>query len=224
MNKKLIIPLLAVVICTRTLSAQVADDFNGSSINSSLWNTFVTSFGNSAISESSGSAHFVNGAWLTTVEQFPNASVSGRFTISGWEYDRFKVLVRSDGTTIDNHWQDRIGGLGIQFTSGADPDYGPSQTLQLWNFQTGTLLATAGPTINMNTPYDFLIADSGTAISVFINNSPTAALTFATSTSYGNYVELGNREKAAGAGPPPYHLDLDSISIVPEPTSALLIG
>ncbi|MBI3850955.1 MAG: hypothetical protein HY298_11865 [Verrucomicrobia bacterium] len=186
----------------------LTDDFNGASINPALWSTFVTSFGNSSISESSGNVRFVNGSWLTTVAQFPNASVSGRFRISGWEYDRFKVLVRSDGTRVDTNSQVRIGGIGIQFTSGSNPDYGASQTLQLWNFQTGTFLAAAAPTIDMNTYYDFLITDSGSMISVFLSNSPIAILSFSSTTTYGNYIEFGNREQAAGSGPPPYYLDL----------------
>jgi hypothetical protein len=217
---------LACVCSTNTYAQSLNDDFNDGVINTSLWSTFFTSFGNSSLSESSGNMTFGNGAWLTTVAQYPNATISGSFSITGWEYDRFKVVLRSDGTTIDDHWQTRIGGLGIQFTSGANPDYGPSQTLQLWDFQTGTLLASAAPTINMNTSYDFLIADSGSAISVFLGNSPTPVLSYLTSLSYGNYVEIGNREQGAGSGPPPYYVNLDYVSItaVPEPSALSLVG
>ena len=224
MKTKITTCLLALCLWGTNSNAQLYDDFNGSAVNPALWSTFYPSFGNSGITESGGNVRFLNGSALTTVSQFPNPTISGRFRISGWEYDRFKVLFRSDGTTIDSHWQTRIGGLGVQFTSGANPDYGTSQTLQLWNFQTGTLLATAAPTINMNTFYDFLITDSGSQISVFLNNAPTPVLSFFTSTSYGNYVEFGNREQAAGSGPPPYYLDLDFVSIVPEPSSFLIFG
>jgi hypothetical protein len=204
--------------------AQLSDDFNDGVINPSLWTTFLTGFGNSSIAESSGNVRFVNGSWLTTIAQFQNASVSGRFQLSGWEYDRFKVLIRSDGTTIDNNWQTRIGGVGIQFTAGTNPDYGPSQTLQLWNFKTGTLLASASPAIGMNTYYDFLITDDGNQISVFLSNNPNAILTYSTSASYGNYIEFGNREQAAGSGLTPYYLDLDFVSIVPEPSALALLA
>jgi len=223
MKTKLALCLALVSVWTANTNAQLFDDFNDGTLNPSLWNTFNPSFGNSSLSESGGNLRFVNGAAIITTAQFANPTISGRFRISGWEYDRFKVLLRSDGTTIDTHWQSRIGGLGIQFTSGSNPDYGSAQTLQLWNFRTGTLLTTAAPTINMNTWYDFTIADSGSLISVFLNNSATPALSYATTTSYGNYVEFGNREQAAGSWPPPYYLDLDYLVIVPEPNALALI-
>lgn len=224
MKTKLAFCLAVISIWTANSNAQLFDDFNDGTLNTSLWSTFSTSFGNSSLSESGGNLRFGNGSAIITTSQFVNPTISGRFRISGWEYDRFKVLIRSDGTMIDTHWQSRIGGLGIQFTSGSNPDYGSSQTLQLWNFRTGTLLTSAAPTISMNTWYDFTIADSGSQISVFLNNSATPTLTYVTTTSYGNYVEFGNREQAAGSWPPPYYLDLDFVSVVPEPNTLTLFS
>jgi hypothetical protein len=226
-NNSVMKKLLSLSLCCLAavnINAQLFDDFNDGVIDAGQWSTFYPSFGNSSLLESSGDLRFHNGAWITSVWQFQNPTITGRFSINGWAYDRFKVILRSDGVTIDNHWQTRIGGLGIQFTSGANPDYGVSQTLQLWNFQTGTLLATAAPTINMGTAYDFSITDSGSAISVYLNNSPVPVLTYATSLSYGNYVEFGNREQAAGSGPPPYYVNLDYVSIVPEPSSLAILA
>jgi hypothetical protein len=214
--------LLALCFAALSLKAQLLDDFNDGTIDSSKWSVWLPSTPNQGLTEASGNARFHNGAALITTSYFENASISGRFKISGWEYDRFKVIIRSDGVTVDTHWQERIGGLGIQFTSGSNPDYGASQTLQLWNFQTGTLLTSAAPIISMNTYYDFLITDSGSEIKVFLGDLLNPALSFSTTTSYGNKIEFCNRSQLLG-WPSPYYSDLDFVSIVPEPSSFAIL-
>lgn len=225
--KSTLLPSLALCLAMPcgTKAGTLFDDFNDGVINPSLWSVWLPAVPNRGATESGGYLQLFNGASLITASPFANASVSGRFRISGWDYDRFNVIVRSDGTSVDNHWQERIGGLGIQFTAGSDPDYGSSQTLQLWDLRTGTRLATAAPTINMNTYYDFLVTDSGTEIKVYLNDLVNPALTFSTSTSYGDMIEFHNRTQLL-AGPPPYYLDLDFLSItqIPEPTSLFPFG
>jgi len=207
-------------------SQALVDEFNDGSINASVWKTFYPSFGNSALTAGGGVMTFQNGAFLTTVNQFNNPTVSGRFSFAGWAYDRLKVIIRSNGSSIDSNWQTPISGIGIQFTPSSNPDYGSSKTIQFWDFTTATQLASAAVTINMNTFYDFRIVDNGNLISVFLNNSVTPDFTYATNLNYGSYVQIGNREQAAGFGPPPYYVQLDTISVsasVPEPSSLSLL-
>ena len=203
----------------------LVDNFNGTTINTSVWNTFNPSFGNGGLSQSSGVLTFRNGSYVTTVNEFNMPIISGRFSFSGWEYDRFNILLRSDGVSIDSGWQVPIGGLRVQFTPSSNPDYGASQTLHFYDLPNGyNQLGSAAPYIAMNTYYDFKIVDTGNLISVFWDNNTTPIFSYATSVSYGNIIQIGNREQAAGSGPPPYFANLDWISIIPEPSSLSLLA
>jgi len=201
------------------------DNFNGSTINTSVWNTFNPSFGNGGLSESSGVLTFRNGSYITTVNEFNMPTISGRFSFSGWEYDRLKIILRSDGT-MDSYWQEPVGGLRVEFTPSSNPDYGASSTLHFYDLPNGNgynMIGSAAPDIAMNTYYDFKIVDSGNLISVFWDNNPTPIFSYATSVSYGNFIQIGNRAQSAG-WPPPYFANLDYISIIPEPSSLSLLA
>jgi hypothetical protein len=198
------------------------DNFDGSLINISNWTPSYRSYGNSAITLSSGIAKFKNGAFITTVSNFSNPTITGRFSFSGWEYDRFQVLFRCDGTRIDS--QIPNNGIGIQITPSSNPDFGSSKTVQFFDFNTFTALAVAAPQINLNTFYDFKINDDGNNIKVYITDMTNPLFTYSTFKTYGNKVQFGNREQAAGSSPPPYYLNIDSLSIVPEPSALSLLS
>lgn len=203
----------------------LVDDFNGNTINTSVWNIFNPGFGNGSLSESSGVLTFKNGSYITTANEFNMPVISGKFSFSGWEYDRFNILLRSDGVTIDSGWQDPIGGLMVQFTPSSNPDFGATQTLHFYDLPSGyNQLGTAAPFIAMNTYYDFKIVDTGNLISVFWDNNTTPIFSYSTSVSYGNFIQIGNREQAAGSWPPPYYANLDWISIIPEVSSLSLFA
>ncbi|NDC24585.1 MAG: PEP-CTERM sorting domain-containing protein [Proteobacteria bacterium] len=171
---------------------------------------------------SSGIATIKNGAFITTVSNFSNPTINGRFSFSGWEYDRFQILFRSDGTRIDS--QIPNNGIGVQITPSSNPDFGSSKTVQFFDFNTFTALAIAAPQINLNTFYDFKIIDDGNNIKVYITDMSSPLFTYSTFKTYGNKVQFGNREQAAGSWPPPYYLNIDSLSIIPEPSALSLLA
>jgi hypothetical protein len=205
----------------------IRDDFDDNQVNSPLWRTFFPSFNNASLVESDNKICFINGPFLITANQYVSNSISGRFNITGWNYDRFHVMIRSDGTTIDSHWQTRIGGLGVQFTTSSNPDFGPSKSVQLWDYQTDSLLAYASSYVTLDTPNDFVVNDDGNNISVTLNG--VTVLNYSTTISYGNYIEVGNRDMLSMPSQV-YFVDLDFLQInsmteivsVPEPSNAAL--
>jgi len=221
---KIILILILIKGATfNTFADSLLDQFDGPLINSSDWNISFTSYGNSAVEQNAGLLTIKNGAFLTAKNPFGNPTISGKFSFTGWEYDRFQVIFRSDG--IQNDSQFPLNGVGVQFTPSSNPDFGSSKTVQFFNYNNFTTLASASPTISMNTFYEFKITDNGSNISVFLENMVVPLFSYSTSSTYGDMVQIRNREQAAGSWPPPYFLNLDYVSIqgVPEPSSLSLI-
>ncbi len=224
--KKLLLVAMAATLINHNSIGQVFDDFEDGVFNSGLWNTYLPNYGTAGFSESGGKLHFVNGALVSPKQSVANATIEGRFRISGWNYDRFAVLFRSDGS-IDSHWQSPWGGIGVRFTLSDNPDYGPTQTIQIRNFkydydESLAVLASSGFSLSANTYYDFKIVDDGFNISVYMNGATTPTLSVSTLLDYGDTIQFGNRSQMHG-WPPPYNMDLDYISIVPEPSVFAII-
>ena len=200
------------------------DNFNVSSINTSLWTIYNTPTGNSSVTEAGGNATFINGAGLMTVANFADASVSGSFQFTGDNDDRFSIISRFDGTSFDPHWQDPSSGIQIQFAPSSNPSPN-NPSLQINDLALGTSLASANPEIDMDTYYNFLITDSGSVINVFLGGSSNPVLSAETTASYGSTIGIFNREQLDVGGP--QHettLDYISISEVPEPSTFCLYG
>ena len=210
----------AIVLATNVSAQQFTDNFDGLSLDSSTWNSFFPSFGNSEITVGSGLATIKNGAYITTKAQFNDPTIIARFSFAGWEYDRFSVLLRSDGSRID--WQFPNNGVGLLISASSNPDFG-STTVQFFNYTSFVTLAYASPNISLNTFYDLKITDNGNDIAVFIDDMSNPLLTYSTADSFGNFIQFGNREQAAGSWPPPYYLQLDSVTILPEPSTYALL-
>ena len=216
-----------------TAKAEISlyDDFNGSAITSSLWNIYNTSFGSpssgglsSSVTEVNGNVQFVNGAGLITASSYVNATVQGSFQFAGDNDDRFKIYLRSDGATFDQHWQDLTSGILIQFSPSSNPSPN-NPSLQIINATTGNLVAEAAPNIGMGVYYSFSILDSGNQISVFLAGSANPILVAETSAIYGDKIGIFSREQAAAWGPNHIsQLDFISISGVPEPSSIALLS
>jgi hypothetical protein len=222
--KTLHLPSLLLLLACYPATAQIlADNFNGTSINSALWSTYNTPTGNSSVTEGGGNVTFVNGAGLLTASGYNNATISGSFEFTGDTDDQFGIYLRSDGTTFDPHWNDLRSGVLVQFAASSNP----SGIASLWIADASTspytILEQATPTINMNTFYNFTITDSGGEISVYFNNSTTPTLTAQTTLSAGNTIGIFDRQQL-DVGGPQHQTTLDYISIasVPEPSVAAL--
>lgn len=227
---------LSIILCGLICPAVIAqnnlvDDFNGNAINTSLWNIYNTGFGTpsaggvaSSVTEGNGVVQFVNGGGLITTASFDNATVQGSFQFTGDNDDRFKVYLRSDGTTFAPYWDDLASGIMVQFSPSSNPSPN-NPSLQIIDATTGNLLAQASPNISMDTYDTFDITDSGSQISVYLNGSVNPTLSAETTASYGNQIGIFNREQAAAWGPNHIsQLDFISVSAVPEPQSIALVG
>lgn len=223
MKTKLILSALCVILPCVAGAQSLYDNFNGSSINSSLWTIYNPPDGSPSVTEANGNANFINGSTLITVSSFSDAIVSGSFQITGDNDGNFNIMLRSDGTSFDSHWEEPSSGIQMVFYSSSNPSQTPS--LRIIDRTTQTVLAYASPDIDMDTYYNFLITDSGSQINVFLGDSNNPIISAQTTLSYGNKIELFNRSQIDWWGPQhSAELDYVTISEVPEPSTFCLFG
>ena len=186
--------LLFVVVTTLRLTATAQllhDDFNGTSINTNLWQTSGP-FSSSSITESGGNAIFDNSGRLITLANHPGPnSISGAFTITGANSDEFKIVIRTDGTFVNDQFGESANGFIVRFRSSS---FFASDEVSIQAIG-GTAFSGWTGTLNLNTKYQFKIVDDGNHISVFLGDmrAPKAVLT--SSDSFGNKFVFYNREQ-----------------------------
>jgi hypothetical protein len=216
MKTKILLGLIFLSI-NQSQAQGVVDDFNGSSINPSLWTVYNTPTGNSSVTEGGGNAAFVNGAGLMTISSFTAVSVSGSFQFTGDNDDRFSIFLRFDGTSFDSHWQEPSDGIQIQFAPSSNPSpSNPSLQINDRLNDVNTSLSSLNPEIDMGTYYNFMITDSGSLINVFLTDTSTPILSATTTDNYGNIIGIFNRSQIDNPGPE-HETELDSINIQPAP-------
>ena len=185
-----------VTMVSVTAHAQLLhDDFNGTSIDTSLWQV-STPFANSSMTESGGSAVFENrGRLLSVASVTTGIDVTGRFEFTGNIHDQFQVVLRTNGATtnpsaeFDN---------GIHFKFGIESDTGSTagqiHITDLSYPNSEIDLATGTFPMTQNKFYNFRITDNGTQIALYINNLAKPFLTATDSNFYGSRLGLYNRE------------------------------
>src|SRR5437763_6173156 len=161
--------LFFTVVTTLGLTAHgqlLHDDFNGTSINTNLWQTSEP-FSGSSITESGGNAIFDNRGRLITMANYPGPnSISGAFSITGANSDEFKVVIRTDGTFGDDQFGESANGFIVRFRSSS---FFASDEVSILEIG-GTASAGWTGTLNLNTKYQFKIVDDGNNIYVFLGN------------------------------------------------------
>ena len=160
----LILALGLFLICGAK-AVTLSDDFNDGVLNTNLWTAYTYPWA-SSVTETSGLVRLVNGAGIITASHFSTCNIRGRFRMTASNYDRTKVIVRSDGITFDPNWRTIASGILIQFTATSNPDYGTTNVV-VYNINTSTAIARTAVPISMGQYYDFLIRDLGSELQVF---------------------------------------------------------
>ena len=224
--------LIALFVCSLSFGAMaqsiLSDNFNGSTINSSLWQT-STPFSDSSITEGGGNAVFQNRGRLLSNASLPtDIDITGSFEFSGSIHDSFRVVTRTDGTTSN---PPGYFDLGIGFGFEIENDLG-STTGNIFIVHDGYPgpsdydLARGTYSISLDTFYNFRITDDGNNLALYIGDLATPLLTATDSSVYGNQLGLYNREGTGGGSSistgSVVQLDYLNIEAVPEPTTAWL--
>lgn len=225
MKTLVLVGLFGFTFASFSLAQLLNDDFNDGNINPALWQTF-TPFSDSSVLEAGGQLVFQNrGRVLTAMSFGSTVDLRGRFAFTGSSYDSFEVNLRAN-------YNSQFGFTrGISASFRIQEDTGNLLNNVAINDTASVVGGTIGVAtfpISHGTFYDFRFTDDGTHLALYVSDlgSPLLAVTY--TMSYGNWIGLGNREGAGGgsfisAGS---EVRLDSISLVPEPTSPtiLLIG
>ena len=214
------------------------DNFNGSTLNGALWDTFTSSLtpaGTSgAVYLSNGNLILVNRGTIITKQGFDTTfDLSGNFRIEG-NYDRVSIYLRTTGAST-NPWKDQDNGIFINFQQDTYGDFS-KRWIGIAEWSVGGLnnltgvytndpntyynqLATTSANIPSYTSLNYRITDDGYNIAVYLENLSTPILTASTSFAPGNRIAFNN-------GYSHNQISIDSIQIVPEPSalSLLVVG
>jgi autotransporter-associated beta strand protein len=186
--------LLFAVVTTLCLTANAQllhDDFSGTSINTNLWQTSKP-FSGSSITESGGNAIIENRGRLITLANYPGPnSISGAFSITGANSDEFKVVIRTDGTFVNDQFGESANGFIVRFRSSS---FFASDEVSIQEIG-GTAFSGWTGTLNLNTKYQFKILDDGNNISVFLGSMTAPKVALTSSDSFGNKFVFYNREQ-----------------------------
>jgi autotransporter-associated beta strand protein len=186
------------VVTTLGLTAHAQllhDDFNGTSIDTSLWQV-STPFPNSSMTESGGNAVFENrGRLLSVASLRPSVDVFGRFEFTGNIHDQFQVVLRTNGATT-NPSAEFDNGIHFKFAIESDTGSTADQVyISDTSYPNPEVVLTSGTyPLALNTFYNFRITDNGTQLALYINDLVHPFLTATDSNSYGLRLGLYNRE------------------------------
>jgi hypothetical protein len=213
--KTKIISLLVLTLCYGLQAQILFDDFNSTSVNTSLWNV-VLPFSQSQVSES--------GSYLTTAGRGILATAAGfnsPYTVSGAVQlnnglEHFGTVLRSDLTTSTASGLSQyyvLTGIYVEFS--ADGNQVSIQQIDASD-PNPPILAEASFDFTLGQLYDFSITDMGSSVSLSING--TDLLLAATSFGTGDLIAFQSREFSATSS----SLDFVRVSPVPEPSSLVL--
>src|SRR5438477_10361291 len=192
MTSRIKCALFFTVVTTLGLTAHgqlLHDDFNGTSIDTGLWQTSEP-FPGSSITESGGDAIFVNKGRLITVGNYPAPiTITGAFSITGASSDELKLVIRADGTFINDQFGESANGFIVRFRSSS---FFASDEVSIQEIG-GTAFSGWTGTLNLNTEYQFKVVDDGSNISVFFNNASTPTVSLSSTDSSGSKLVLYNR-------------------------------
>jgi hypothetical protein len=218
------ISVLALLLCA-SLQAEVlfTDSFDGSAVDPSKWNT-VLPFGDSAVSQASGSLHLERRGGVFTAEAYSQPfELAGTF-INHNVYSVLTVVLRSDESIANNDYK-TANGLSVVFwgplgfAEGGRIDIRGDDPLSVnW----GTNLA-----INPEDQHSFRIIDTGSSVRVEFDGS--LIVDYQSTFSLGGKVGFFSRESRDNFGPGPSRWEGNTeilsaqISSIPEPSSLSLI-
>lgn len=181
--------ILLFLLWTSGALAQFAinDQFNGSAIDGSTW-VITTPESASSVQASGGAAILTGRGGLVSVQRGTSCQIVGSFKFTG-DTDRFVVFTRTTGA-VDSRWKDIANGLVFRFqqdnsTVGIDE----------WNSATpesGRVLVQATCPLPSNTTINFKIIDTGSTVSLYVNDLTNPIITTTSTFAAGNRIALDN--------------------------------
>lgn len=171
-------------------SIVLSDQFNDTTIDNGLWNALAP-LSDSQIYESGGTANFFQRGVLITQNDLPDAiQIDARFAFVGAENDQLSIATRFNGTLIPPYypWNSSIG-ITLSRKGGDD-----HSTMGVNNvYLSGGDFALTSFLFLTNVFYDLRIVDTGTHLSLYINDLVTPLLETDTALRTGNRLGLMNR-------------------------------
>jgi hypothetical protein len=200
-NLKPVLRLFSFLALAVTASGQVflTDDFSAGTLNTSNW-TQTTPFGDSAVAVAGGNLVLTNRGRVLTQGAFSGGSdIALTFQFSGSAFDSFKLATRTNGSTTNGSAEFDSGifaSFRIQSDGGTTAN---NVTLYSQDYPnaTGTSLAQGTFAMTTGQSYSVRFLDTGSAVSLYINDLVTPFLSAVNSEGYGNQMGLYNREGAA---------------------------
>jgi len=184
------------------------------------------------VTEGGGYVALENAGRITTQISMPTSyEIYGSFLMANNPFSNFKVVLRTDGVTVQNQ---SVYGIEVQLNIQDDPAGGGSTTDNLKIYAQspgeGVSIGVGSPTANLtlNTWHTFLITDNGYNINLFFDGATTPNLSAQSTYSAGNLVSFFNRQGgAAGSSISANGItELNEIQITetPEPSSLAMIA
>jgi hypothetical protein len=205
---------LCLLLSYRVHAQSLSDNFNGSTVDTSLWNVILP-FAQSQITESGGFLTTTGRGTLATVAGFDSPIIiSGTVTLNN-QFEHFNTMLRSDLSIWPPDAQfHELTGICVSFSADGHQisiqQFTPGQQNPIW-LGIGSFNFTVGQA------YDFTITDDKTNITLSING--TELLSGTSTYASGDQIAFESREFSDTSS------SLDSVSIqpVPEPSSMALI-
>ena len=225
-----------------TATTLVSDDFNDNSLNTSVWRTDTsTPAGGASVEETNQRLELINRGYLITQEQFNPSNIGTGLRISGeWTpvfiaspYESLNVITRSDGVPAQYHYGDVQYGISFNFTAWNEmaiyrhnpnsSGMGPTLGSQVHGLQ-----------VDSGDTFRFVVEDDGNTLFFSMTEiagshvGTTASVSASDVTAFSeNFIALYNREytnSGVDHGNKLSYLDNLTITAVPEPSTALLLG
>lgn len=208
---KTTILILSTLLIQTCLYAQILlnDDFNGNSVNTSLWNVALP-FSQSQITESGGYLTTTGRGTLETIAGFDSPiSISGSVTMNN-QFEHFETVLRTDFSVWPPDAQyEEFNGISVVFSADGDQisiqQFTPGQQNPIW-------LALASFNFTIGQAYDFTITDDKTDITLSIDG--TELLSGTSTYAAGDKTAFRSREFSYTSS----SLDFVQIAALPEPS------
>ena len=220
--------LFALLLCA-SLQAEVlfTDSFDGSAVDPSKWNT-VLPFGDSAVSQASGSLHLERRGGVFTAEAYSQPfELTGTF-INHNVYSNMFVVLRSNEAIINDDYRAPVG-VVICFEGPITSSIGGGITI-LHSRETdpSSVEWTRNIHITPEDQHSFRIIDTGSSVRVEFDGS--LIVDYQSTFSLGGKVGFFSRESRDNFGPGPSRWEGNTeilsaqISSIPEPSSLSLLA
>jgi hypothetical protein len=218
--------LLGVTLVAARLCATpvLTDNFNGTAIDSTLWQASAP-LSDSQIGVSGGNAIFTQRGILVSQAAMPNAiEIDGRFAFGGGIYDQFQITLRTDGL-IDTPYYNFDNNIYVGFNRQGSDD-GSKNGIENIGMAAGW--STPGKVGNFlfqtDVYYDFRIVDTGSKITLYLDDLTNPFMSVDTTERTGNLIGLENRGVVPWFPTFDNQVKLDYITVSTVPDSGTYCG